>query len=472
MIRLIVEKELKEIIGSTKFALSFGVCAILILLTFYVGARNQQVNLQRYEAAQAENLRKMEGLTDWMRVRGHRIFLPPQPLEALVNGISNDIGRTVQVSGRGELAAVDSRYNDDPIFAVFRFLDLDFVFQIVLSLFAILFTFNAVNGEKELGTLRLSFANPLPKDKYIIGKWLGAFLAVGIPLFIPILLGCLILPLLGVFLSSAEWVRLALIILAGLLYFSAFLTLGVFTSVLTKKSSTSFLLCLVIWILAVLIIPRASVLLAGRAVDVPSTDELAYQKTRLRRQLWNEDMDQLSQFKPDEKEDPQKMIGQFNQFMQEMADERNQKLEEYSTRLNENRQNKQFEQQAVAFNIARLSPAAAFSLAASTLAGTSLDLKNHFLDEAAGYQSDYAQFMKEKTGMNLGGDVMIFTMRQGEDEEEEKPIDTNELPKFNYRPFGLDRMVQHSLFDLGLLVLFNIIFFLGGFVRFLRYDLR
>ena len=78
MIRLIIERELRDIIGSTKFAVSFGVGAVLVLLAFFVGARNHQLNVARYEAARVENLRKMEGLTDWIRVNGHRIFLPPR----------------------------------------------------------------------------------------------------------------------------------------------------------------------------------------------------------------------------------------------------------------------------------------------------------------------------------------------------------------------------------------------------------
>ncbi|MEE8583230.1 MAG: ABC transporter permease subunit [Acidobacteriota bacterium] len=66
--------------------------------------------------------------------------------------------------------------------------------QIVLSLFAILFAYNAVSGEKEQGTLRLSFSNAVPRDSYILGKAAGSFLALAIPLLILILLGCLLLP--------------------------------------------------------------------------------------------------------------------------------------------------------------------------------------------------------------------------------------------------------------------------------------
>ncbi|MCG8608859.1 ABC transporter permease [bacterium] len=473
MFKLIVEKKLREIIGSAKFAFSFAICSALILLTFYIGARNYQVSVSRYEAAKAENLRQMEGLTDWVRVNNHRVFLPPQPLEVLVSGISNDIGRTIEVQGRGELTANDSRFNDDPIFAVFRFLDLDFIFQIVLSLFAILFAYDAINGEKERGTLRLSFANAIPKDKFILGKLVGSFTALSVPLLIPILLGSLLFPLLDVHLSGQEWLRFACVILAGLLYFGVFFTLSVFVSSVTRRSSTSFLMLLVIWIFSVLIIPRTSVLLAARSVDVPSVDELATQKRRLRSQLWNEDRKKMADFRPTSTEGTEKVMDEFNEFMQGLSDERNERLEELANRLNEQRRNKQMEQARLAFSLSRVSPSAAFSLAATNLASTSISLKEQFLGEALGYQKTYAEFMKEKTGMNLGGGfVMIRTRTGGPEQEEPKAIDPNELPPFVYSNKPASDVIKTSLFDMGILAIFNLIFFSGAFVAFLRYDVR
>ena len=474
MFKLLVEKELREIIGSTKFALTFGVCAVLILLTFYVGGRNYQVSQKQYEAAVAENLRQMEGLTDWMMLRNHRIFLPPQPLAALVTGVSNDIGRNVEVRGRGEVGAEDSRYGDDPIFAVFRFLDLDFVFQIVLSLFAILFAYDAINGEKERGTLRLSFANAVPRDQYILGKITGAFLALAIPLLIPIFLGCLILPLLGVPMAGDDWTRLALVILTGFLYFGAFLTLSVFISALSQRSSSSFLLLLVVWIFAVLIIPRTSVLLAGRAVKVPSLDDHASQRARLAAQLWQEDRGKMAGFKPaaDARENPEKMMNEFNTFMQKLGDEREQKMQALSTRLNEERRNREAVRERVAFSLARISPAAAFSLATTNLVGTSLDLKQHYRNAAMDYQQTYAKFMKEKTGMLMGGfRVMAFRHTDGP-EAKKDPINPREIPPFVYTAAPLQDVVGTALVDLGVLALFNLIFFVGAYAAFLRYDVR
>jgi len=472
MIKLIIEKELRDIIGSTKFAVTFGVCAVLIVLTFYVGAKNHQLHVARYEAARAENFRKMEGLTDWLRVNDHRIFLPPQPLESLVTGVANDIGRTIEMRGRGELNAVDSRFNDDPIFAVFRFLDLNFIFTIVLSLFAILLAFDAISGEKERGTLRLSFSHSVPRDHYILAKVAGSFLALSIPLLIPILLGSLLLPVLHVYLTGEEWIRLGLIFLVGLLYFGVFLTLSIFVSALTKKSSNAFLALLVIWIAAVFIVPRSAVLLAGRAVPVTSVDQLASQKSRYRAQLWKEDQDQLASYKPKQDGDPQTVMNEFNSFMQKLADERTTKLQALTNRLNEERRNMQVQQERLAFGLARVSPSALFSLAASTLAGTAIDLKQNFLAEANGYQGAFAHFMKEKTGLNLGGDVILFRVNDDGEDEQEKAIDPRELPEFAYHKTPLPEVLNASMLDVGLLMLFNILFFAGAFVAFLRYDVR
>src|SRR3972149_6480773 len=81
MLKLIIEKELREIIGSTRFAITFGACSLLLLLSFYVGAKNFQISVEQYDASKREDLRKLEGVTDWNMVRDLRTFLPPQPLE-------------------------------------------------------------------------------------------------------------------------------------------------------------------------------------------------------------------------------------------------------------------------------------------------------------------------------------------------------------------------------------------------------
>ena len=77
---------------------------------------------------------------------------------------------------RGPPHAEGSRHASEPLLATFRLLDLEFVFSVVLSLFAVVFAYDAVSGEKESGTLRLVFSNPVPRHLFILGKMAGAFL--------------------------------------------------------------------------------------------------------------------------------------------------------------------------------------------------------------------------------------------------------------------------------------------------------
>ena len=105
------------------------------------------------------------------------------------------------------------------------------------------------------------------------------------------------------------------------------------------------------------------------------------------------------------------------------------------------------------------------------MAGTSLDLPEHYRSEVDAYQERFSAFQKEKTGRNAGGIRMVVQIGNAE-EEGPGPIDPAELPAFVFHPPGLGRVVQAGLFDLTLLALFNLVLFAGAFVAFLRYDVR
>jgi len=470
MLKVIIDKEIRDIISSTKFAVTFGVCALLLISAFYAGAVRYQVYQKQYEASVAENLRRLEGQTDWLSIQGTRIFLPPQPLSTLVSGISNDIGRKGQVTGGSEVSISGSRFNEDPVFAVFRFIDIEFVFSILLSLFAILLGYNSVSGEKEQGTLRLTFANPVPRHTYILGKLIGSWISLAVSVALASAIGCLLLPLMSIPMSGTDWAKLALIILTGLLYIGVFLSLSQFVSTLTHRSANSFLILLVFWIGSVMIIPRVSVLLAGRAVDVPSVDYIASQRTNYSIQLRDEFIDALSSFEMPQGVPMEESMSKFHSHMDSISEIRLSKMKALTERLNEDRFNRQQVQENLAFNLARISPTTSLTLATTALAGTSLGLKNEFRSQAMGYQDGYGRFIEEKTGMNPRG--MLHIRRIEEGGEEPDLIDPSELPVFDFTPATPTAAFASAAVDFGLLVIFNLIFFAATIVAFLRYDVR
>lgn len=471
MLKLILYKELREITGSLKFTATFAICSLLIILSFFIGIKNYQSGVDEYNASKAAELSKFATVKDWNSLPRHSVYLPQEPLASLVMGISNDIGKTAVLFDTSYQAFRDSTYSEQTVFAVFRFLDLEFVFMIVLSLFAILFTFDAVNGEKERGTLRLSFANPVPRATYILGKIIGSFIALGLPLLVPLLIGMLLLPIMGVELSTEEWMRLGLFILCGLFYLGVFLTLSLFISSITKHSSSSFLFLLTIWVCFVLIIPRASVLLAGNMVEVPSTSKIYYQRLQLQQQNTRDYLKNISKVftkaykevgqsgdtSPEAMKNAQKKA---SDALDKIRNEQSEKVDEYVYRLYEERYNKQAQQEKLALGISRVSPTAVFTLAATELCGTSLELRNNFREKAAEYTASYSRFLDEKQNQNQTKT------------KNSKPIDHGEIPDFIYHSNELSAIIQNALPDMGILLFFNLIFFCGAFIAFLRYDLR
>jgi len=53
-----------------------------------------------------------------------------------------------------------------------------------------------------------------------------------------------------------------------------------------------------------------------------------------------------------------------------------------------------------------------------------------------------------------------------------RPVSFDTVPKFQERDLALGQSLKLAIWDIGLLVLFNLFFFAASFVTFLRYDVR
>lgn len=478
--RVIARRELLEILVSPKFVWTFAVSSLLLLLTFWVGARSHLLEQRRHEAARAADLRQLDGVTDWLEV-APTVSLPPQPLEALVTGVSADLGRTARVEGRGSLDPGGSRYGAEPVAALLRVLDLEFVFTIVLSLFALLLGYDAICGERARGTLRLCFATGLSRASYLTGKIVGALAGLVLPLSVPLGLGALILELSGVPMSATDWARLGLVLLAGLLYLAVFLALATWISTLTKQPGHAFFLALSAWVLLVLVLPRAAVSLAAHQVPVLSRDTIYAERAKLRNELWATDresfrrqMESVLQGGAGDTPVAERMA-KVNELIETQASERDRRLQELERQLLERRQAEQGTQRRLAFGLARVSPAAAFTLASQELAGTSLALEPELRSQLLRYQEELGRFQAQKSGgQRSGGGIRIkLAVHDSNDEPEVPlPIDPTELPTFRWTPPPLAPALRQATLDLALLAVFTLIAYAGAFASFQRYDLR
>jgi ABC-type transport system involved in multi-copper enzyme maturation permease subunit len=468
MLRDIIKKEILDNITSPKFVFTFLLCTILILLSVYTGVSNYRAEKKEYTAALALNKKNMEAQPNYQSLAGIgiKVSKPPQVLGTVVNGIEEAVGRVAPVNIAADPNLIDSKYSSNPVFAVFGPLDLMFIVKIVLSLFAILFTYDAIVGEKEKGTLKLALSNDVPRDRLILGKAIGGYISLLLPLLIPLLLSLLVLLIMpDISLSGQDWGRLMLIFLMFFLYLSVFFCLGLFVSARTSRSSTSFLILLFAWVIIVMVIPKAAVITAGQIKPIPSVHEITAKKDAFLQQIQSEGqkgvMEWMKKNQADAAKDVKAYQEKFRQYIQDYQQELTSKIDENNAAVERDYQQKKKAQQNLAVNLSRISPASALTFGTMTLARTGVDEFDRFLGSVRAYKPIYTKWINSKLGQSIN-----FTTG------EQMKITIDDMPQHVYEPEWLSRSLVRTIPDFALLLVMIIVFFVGAYVSFLRYDVR
>jgi ABC-type transport system involved in multi-copper enzyme maturation permease subunit len=490
MFSTLIKKELRAIILSPKFASTFGICTILILLSVFIGIREYRDAVKQYETATQLVQQQLREATSLRQVVT-KAYRKPNPMQVFVSGLSYDIGRYSPVDDLNSVKLSGSTYSEDTIFAIFRFIDFAFIVQVVLSLFAILFTYNSISGEREDGTLKLVFSNAVPKAKFLMAKAFGAWLGLVIPIAIPVLLGILLVVIMQVPFGGSDWIRLIGLLAVSLLYFTFFIIIGVMLSASTRTASISFLLGLVCWVFFVLIIPRAGTAAAGQLIRIPSVAEIDGMRDGYAKDRMNSFTEQLGKdWEKWTQEDQAKSSGLDTAAQQDMIWKRIEKqdsarkevekeIDAYGARLNENYQQQKGRQERLALILSRFSPAAAFQLAAMALADNDPQMKKRYEEAISDYRTqfnDYKENTLGKSGHNMGGAIMVSIDSENglkiTGSRPEEAMDISGVPQFTSPMTTLSRSFSAIAIDMGLLLIAIFLAFGGAFAMFLRYDVR
>ncbi len=109
--------------------------------------------------------------------------------------------------------------------------------------------FDAINGERDRGTLSRILAQPIYRDALINGKFLAGVIVLGIVLLgLGLLVAGLGLVLIGVPPTLEEVLRILAYLLVSILYISFWLALAILFSVLFRQTSTSALAGIAAWL--------------------------------------------------------------------------------------------------------------------------------------------------------------------------------------------------------------------------------
>jgi len=372
-----------------------------------------------------ENYQSIQSISDYPRPIA---TISPTPLAIFARGLEENICRSHE-GDDGEIKVSSKPQSLNNLFKLFTTPDLLYIIKVILSLCAMLFAFDMISGEKETGTLRQSLSNNVKRPILIIGKWIGGFNSFILPFFIAVLLGTILLTISSMVDMNIENLeKLGLFLLSSVIYLAIFFSLGLLISCLTHQSSSSLVISLFVWTIFVFLIPNLGNILARQLVRIPTVQQL-----ELKREL------NLSRLKFEiNRADDSQHREIYNRIRAENAKH----TEDYRNRLNR--------LVTVSQNITRFSPAAAFTFLTSDIAGTGM-----------------AEERRLKKAVVLYFDILG-----------DWDLEKWSQPGFSYQRFSHQRRsIKEVLYQGGLgncliLILFNILFFAGAYVAFLRYDVR
>ena len=330
-------------------------------------------------------------------------------------------------------------------------IDWAFVIGYVLSLIALLFTFDSVAGERESGTLRLMLANSVPRHTVLIGKFLGALMSISIPFALAVLVNLLVFSMSSaIHLSADAWGRLGIICFVALLYTCLFLTLGLLVSARVQRSAVSLVMLLLTWVTLVVFMPSVLALIASGFSAPMSNDELRVLQKQINDKHLEEYRSVLGRSRSE-------ALHAGSKYVTHEAAEQE--------RLIEKRLNEQVAQVQHARSITRVSPTAILQHLLESFAGTGFERHLQFLENAQRYASEYRKFIVD-TDRGDPESLHLIGIRKA---MSQKPVRPESIPIFE-DTISLSRDFNTAAMDLLLLTLFFIVLLSGAYLAFVRVE--
>ena len=333
--------------------------------------------------------------------------------------------------------------------------DWSFIIGYVFSLIALLFTFDAISGERERGTLRLMLANSIPRHTVLMGKFLGALISISIPFMITILTNLLIISTAkDVHLGAEAWGRLSIIFFITLLYTCLFLALGLLVSARVQRSAVSLVILLLIWVVFVIFVPSTLASIASDFSSPMSPDEFRERSSKLDNaldELWDEYYSLW--------EDTPEVLMQKMRLGSEIVT----KDAEQQERLHQEFLQQQISQMKRARAVTRVSPVTIVQHLFESFAGTGFDRHLQFLENVQSYARQFRAFIADVDRSDPDS-LHIFGVRAG---MSQKPVNPESVPKFK-DTLNFSKDFNTAVTELLLLALFIVVFLSGAYLTFMR----
>ena len=494
MLRNLIRQELLVHLMSARFFAAVVITLLLVVANSIVLLEDYERRLVKYSQQANAHRQKVQEAKTYSTLK-LSIERPPNPLSLFSAGLDKRLGSTFEIY-HGSVPMISSgsaRSLDNAFLNLFSKIDLVFIFQVVLSLMALLFAYDAIAGDWESGTLRLVISHPVRRGTLLLAKYIGAMVCLLLPVLMSLLMVMLLLSTVSLIqLGGADFLRIGGIVLTTTIYLSVFYLIGLLISTATRRTATSLMLCMFLWVVLVLVYPNWSRFTLTPVGDTRAIHSSADQQIE---QIWEEVDREERQFlanSPLEGE-PQKFnlaVSQSNSFSSGGHLSRrygmDMKLGTQSDPLVPHVQKYHATMGALYIRSAeqiglirkqsldrtslrkaiwherlmKLSPASLYTFATAAWAGTDLEGMFDFVQAVQGYRRTVIDYFHDKDA---------FSSRQWF-ASDKGAVDWWDLPQFRFERADVWENATRALPELFLLLLINLVLFTATFLIFMKIE--
>ncbi len=464
----ITKREIYDNLNSLRFALTTVLLLALMLTNAIVHLREHPNRVEKYNKAVTAYQNRLasyanESLYLLAQQGPGDLHKKPSPLHFCAEGGDSFLSGTVNagdpfgysedMTGVWKLSYPSVTPNLENVRPDAIKLDWGFIIGYVLSLVALLFTFDIISGERERGTLRLMLANAIPRHTVLIGKFLGALISVSIPFMLSVLMNLLVISTASnLHLNAEAWGRLGIIFFISILYMSLFLVLGLLVSTRVRQSAVSLVVLLLVWVTLVVFMPNTLASMTGEFSPSMLSGEFWKRYRQLHQELDEKYEDRVWT----DESDTKTLTARSEYFAKHAA------LDE---RLNEDRLSLQIDQFRHARSIIRVSPVTIVQHLLESFAGTGFERHLQFVENTQRYALQFREFIVDADRADPES-LHLIGVREG---MSEKPVSPKSVPKFE-DTLNLNEDFNTTAMELLLLVLFVMVLMSAAYLAFVRVE--
>ena len=287
MLITLIRRELLDNLMTFRFAAATLITLLLVVAITAVLIKDFDRRLASYNTA--VNTHRQQLLETKTYSAGYIVVdRPPNPLSIFNVGLDKRLGNEINVSYAFVPTLWDAGMSgsDNPFLNIFNSIDITFIFEVVLSLMALIFAYDGLAGERERGTLRLVLTHPLSRGHILLAKYIGAILCLLIPLVLSLLLSLILLTTAASFsLGTPDFLRISGLVISSLAYLSVFYLIGLLISAATRRTGTALMISMFVWGFLVLVYPNMILAMTHSSEHLKPRAESALNQMK---QMWDE----------------------------------------------------------------------------------------------------------------------------------------------------------------------------------------